>query len=89
MLHSFRVTVEMGVKNITLAIEDEILDRVRVVAAEKRTSINALVREFLTEIATRDAKLSQARRELIELMDRSTGDMGPDWKWSREETYER
>jgi hypothetical protein len=76
-------------KNITLAIEDEILDRVRIVAAEKRTSINAMVREFLTEIATRDVKLAKARRDLLKLMDRSTGDMGPDWKWSREETYER
>ncbi len=76
-------------KNITLSIEDEILERVRIVAAEKRTSINAMVREFLTEIANRDAKIAAARRELLELMDRSTGDMGPDWKWSREETYER
>lgn len=76
-------------KNITLAVEDEILERVRVVAAEKRTTINAMVREFLTEIATRDSKLAKARHELLELMDRSTGDMGPDWKWSREETYER
>lgn len=75
-------------KNITLTVEDEILDRARVVAAEKRTTINAMVREFLTEIATRDVKLSKARRELLELMDRSTGDMGPNWKWSREETYE-
>lgn len=75
-------------KNITLTVEDEILDRARVVAAEKRTTINAMVREFLTEIATRDIKLSKARRELLELMDRSTGDMGPNWKWSREETYE-
>ena len=76
-------------KNITLAIDDEILDRVRVVAAKKRTSINAMVREFLSEIATRETKLSQARRGLLELMDRSTGDMGADWKWNREKTYER
>ena len=38
-------------KNITLAIEDEVLDKVRVVAAEKRTTVNALVREYLTELA--------------------------------------
>jgi hypothetical protein len=76
-------------KNITLAIEDDILDKARVVAAERRTTINAMVREFLTEIATRDAKVAKARRELLDLMDRSTGDMGPDWKWSREETYEK
>lgn len=76
-------------KNITLAVEDEILDRARVIAAEKRTTVNAMVRDFLTEITTRDAKLAKARQELLDLMDRSEGDMGPGWKWSREETYEK
>ena len=76
-------------KNITLAVEDEILNRARVVAAERRTTINAMVREFLTEVANREAKLSQARRELLELIDNSTGDMGPGWKWNREDAYER
>ena len=48
-----------------------------------------MVREFLTEIANRDDKIAVARRELLGLMDRSTGDMGPNWTWSREGTYER
>jgi hypothetical protein len=76
-------------KNITLSVEDEVLDKVRVVAAQRRTTVNAMVRKFLTEIATRDDRLADARRALLELMDNSTGDMGPYWKWSREETYER
>lgn len=76
-------------KNITLAVEDEILDKVRIVAAERRTTVNAMVRDFLIEIATRDAKRAEARRELLKLIDSSGGDMGPDWTWSREETYER
>jgi len=76
-------------KNITLAIEDEVLDKVRVVAAQKRTTVNALVREFLTELAGREEEIANARRELLELMETSEGRMGPDWKFSREDSHER
>jgi hypothetical protein len=81
--------VELIMKNITLAVEEEVLDKVRIVAAEKRTTVNAMVREYLLEIAGRDEKIENARRRLLELMEQSKGDMGPGWKWSREETYER
>ena len=76
-------------KNITLAIEEDVLDKVREVAAQKRTTVNAMVRDYLGEIAGRDAKIAEARKELLRLMETSEGRMGPDWKFSREETYER
>jgi hypothetical protein len=76
-------------KNITLAIEDEVLDRVRIVAAEKKTTVNALVREFLADLANRDERLAEARKQLLRLMDNSEGRMAPDWKFDREETHER
>jgi hypothetical protein len=76
-------------KNITLAIDDEVLDRVRIVAAEKKTTVNALVREFLADLAGRDERLAEARRQLLRLMDTSEGRMAPDWKFDREETHER
>ena len=41
-------------KNLTLAIDEDILDRVRVVAAHRKTTVNAMVRAFLSEIAVRD-----------------------------------
>jgi hypothetical protein len=76
-------------RNITLAIEDGVLDRVRIVAAEKKTTVNALVREFLADIAGRDERLAEARKQLLRLMDSSEGRMTPDWKFDREETHER
>ena len=76
-------------RNITLAIEDEVLDKVRIVAAEKKTTVNALVREFLADLAGRDERLAEARRQLLRLMDTSKGRMAPDWKFDREETHER
>ena len=76
-------------KNITLAVEEGVLEKVRLVAAQKRTTVNAMVRDYLAEIAGRDEKIANARRELLRLMETSEGRMGPDWKFSREETYER
>ncbi len=76
-------------KNITLAIDDEVLDRVRIVAAEKKTTVNALVREFLADLAGRDERVAEARKQLLRLMDTSKGRMAPDWKFDREETHER
>jgi hypothetical protein len=80
---------EALMKNITLAIEDEVLDKVRIVAAEKKTTVNALVREFLAGLASRDERLAEARKQLLRLMDTSEGRMAPDWKFDREETHER
>jgi hypothetical protein len=76
-------------KNITLAIDEDILDKVRIVAAEKKTTVNALVREFLADLAGRDERLAEARKQLLRLMDTSKGRMAPDWKFDREETHER
>ena len=52
-------------KNITLAIDDEVLDKVRVVAARKRMTVNAMVRDFLTEIAGRDEKLARGAPQSV------------------------
>ena len=76
-------------KNITLAIDDKILEKVRIVAAHKRTTVNALVRDFLAELAGRDEKQAEARKQFLRLMETSKGRMAPDWKFDRGEVHER
>lgn len=76
-------------KNITLAIDEDILDKARVVAAQKRTTVNAMVREFLTEIAGSDEKRARARRDLLRLMQTSEGRMAPNARFDREDSHER
>jgi predicted transcriptional regulator len=76
-------------RNITLSVDDEILDKVRIVAAQKRTTVNAMVRKFLSEVAGRDEKQAEARKELLRLMETSEGRMRADFKFNREETHER
>lgn len=73
-------------RNLTLAIDDALLDKVRVLAAMKRTSVNEMVRQFLTRLVEQEIEHDEATRELLRLIDESEGDMG-DWRFSREETY--
>jgi hypothetical protein len=82
-------------KNITLAIDEAVLRGVRIYAAEHETTVNALVRDFLTGLAGEklaaaelEERRAQARRELVELSKRSAGRLGPGWKWNREALYE-
>ena len=87
-LHIYCVP-ETPMKNITLAIDDEIFDKVRIVAARKRTTVNAMVRNFLSEVAGRDEKQAEARKELLQPDGNLKGPDGADWKFDREETHER
>ncbi len=76
-------------KNITLAVDEDVLDKARVIAAQKKTTVNALVRDFLCEITARDEKREEARKQLLQLMDSSEGRMASGWKFDREEAHER
>jgi hypothetical protein len=75
-------------RNITLAIDDEVLDKARVIAAERRTTVNAMVREFLTRTAMEKDDLAETRRRLRELAETSSGRVGPNFVWNREDLYE-
>jgi hypothetical protein len=74
-------------KNITLAVDEDVLDRVRVIAAERKTTVNGLVREYLSNLANEEARLADTRKRLKELIDNSTAELGPDYVWNREEIY--
>ena len=75
-------------KNITLAMDEAVLDRVRVIAAERKTTVNGLVRDFLEGIARQEDRSERARRRLRELIERSTLEVGP-VTWTRDDLYDR
>lgn len=52
-------------RNITVSLPDEIYRRARVKAAERDTSVSALVREFLTQLAE-DGDSEFARRKRLQ-----------------------
>ena len=75
-------------RNITLTVDDEVLNKVREYAAERRTSVNALVRQYLTDIVQKEREADDAREALLALARRKKGDLGRQ-KWSREALYDR
>lgn len=78
----------MGTKNITLAIEEDLLDKVRVIAAMEKTTVNAMVRDFLTDAAKRNNRTQKVRSRLAERSRQSTGRVG-EITWTRDELHER
>lgn len=74
-------------RNITLAIEDEILEVVRVVAAEEKTTVNAMVRDYLSGIAKQRGRRQEARAKFRELAQNSEARLGPNYVWNREDIY--
>ena len=76
--------------NLTLTIDDELLSRARQRAAREKTSVNAVVREFLENYARADD--AERARKLIALMDEVVAKDRPSSggkKWTRDEIYDR
>ncbi|HEX5320969.1 MAG TPA: hypothetical protein VFW46_17545, partial [Stellaceae bacterium] len=60
------------VKNITVALDEKTYRHARIVAAERGTSVSALVRQYLTGLSRGDnerARLKAAERALREQID--------------------
>lgn len=76
------------VANLTLAIDDELLRRARIRALEDGTSVNSVVREFLTAYASGHEQAATIDH-FLEIGDRSNaGSEGDTRTWTRDEIYE-
>lgn len=75
-------------KNITLAVDEKILEAVRLYAAERKTTVNALVRAELERIARAEDRIAQARRRIRDLARQSQAELGP-VTWTRDDLHER
>jgi hypothetical protein len=55
-------------KNVTLSIDDHVLDRARKLAAERGTSVNQMIRDFLArETGGETEEQYRSRMRLVEL----------------------
>ena len=75
-------------KNLTLRVEEKALETARRIAAERATSVNALVRDFLADLARTEDRRAEVRRELVELSRASKARIGKR-QWNREELHDR
>lgn len=79
-------------KNITVSVDDDLYHRARVRAAEKRTTVSALVREFLTRLVDSEngfERLLREQNELIDCIRRDYPGFGAADRESRAEVHER
>jgi hypothetical protein len=76
------------VKNVTLAIEEDLLFQARKYALERNTTVNQLVRDFLGQIVNRDNRKQAARAQMRQFMRSKRVHVGKR-KWRREDLYER
>ncbi|PVM87450.1 DUF6364 family protein [Caulobacter endophyticus] len=75
-------------KNITVSIDEETYRRARIKAAEQDTSVSAMVRRFLVEVAQDESEFERLKRREAEIRaqikDFSASDRLP-----RDELYDR
>ena len=75
--------------NITLSIDEEIMKKVRKIAIDKDTTLTAMVRDYLTRVASADVS---TRRDTVAKLRASfrklSRDMGPR-DWTREDLHAR
>jgi hypothetical protein len=75
-------------KNITLSIDENVLAAVRRHASEHNSTVNALVRDYLTNLAAHNDRAKRARERLRQLSRETQGRLGKK-VWSREELHDR
>jgi predicted transcriptional regulator len=75
-------------KNITLSVDDNVLAAVRRLAGERNSTVNALVREYLTNLAAHEDRAKRARACLRQLSAQSRGRLGKK-SWSRDDLHDR
>jgi len=75
-------------KNITLSIDEKTLAAVRRYAAARDSSVNGLVRQFLTQLAEREDRARGARERISQMSRQSAARVGHK-TWDRENLHDR
>lgn len=75
-------------KNITVSLDDDSYRRARMAAAQRDTSVSALVRGFLTELGSGESETERLKRQERALRERITNFDASD-RLSRDEIHHR
>jgi uncharacterized protein YdaU (DUF1376 family) len=75
-------------KNITVSLDDETYRRARIVAAQRDTSVSALVKQFLVELASGESETERLKREERALRE-SISDFDASDRLSRDDVHRR
>ena len=80
--------MEKAKQNLTLVVEEDLLLAARKVALDQRTSVNQLVRDYLTMLVQEPSRRRLARARLRKAFETGLVEVG-DRKWSRDDLYDR
>jgi len=75
-------------KNITVSLDDETYRRARMIAAQRDTSVSALVKHFLVELTSGETEFERLKRLEEETREQIT-EFSASENVSREELYDR
>jgi hypothetical protein len=75
-------------KNVTIALDEATLRDARRIAAERSTSLNALIRDYLDRLTRAESHAQKARRRIGELCRQSKAVAGPR-RWTRGDLHAR
>lgn len=87
MLHEWSRAESLAVANLTITIDDDVLQRARVRALEHRTSVNALLREYLEAYAGAGKRYEQVTKAILDLAESTESGSGGE-RWTRDELYD-
>jgi hypothetical protein len=75
-------------RNITVAVDDETYKRARVAAAERDTSVSALVKAYLEQLASNETEIERRKRQEREIRSQIAAFSASD-RLTREELHSR
>lgn len=75
-------------RNITVSVDDETYKRARMVAAEQDTSVSALVKMYLIQLATHESEFERLKRLEQEIRDQILSFNASD-RLTRDELHDR
>jgi post-segregation antitoxin (ccd killing protein) len=75
-------------RNITVAVDDDTYKRARIAAAERDTSLSALVKAYLQQLASQETETERLKRQEREIRSRIAAFIASD-RLSREDLHGR
>lgn len=75
-------------KNLTLTVDETVLQKARKIAADRGTSVNALVRQYLADLGAEHKDASDRLARMRAISEKEGFEIGP-ITWTRDDLYER
>jgi hypothetical protein len=77
----------MSRRNLTIQLDEDLVQRAKVLAAKRGTSVSGLVAHELDDIIVADERYEEARRQALKSMENAQPRGGRHWR--REDLYDR